>query len=213
MKKTHLLAIQALLLVAGTLGAVELSRSMFRDGLVNPQPNVLHLKRSPFGRTLALAMRGPVDIYWHRGSPHSHLEDGHSHDHDHDHAHGEDCEHCEEHGSALSFENGQKLYRGESKALGDAAFMARKEAAESSFRGQVDGNPKLREQYGSIWKQLAALSRQRIIEHVHHHGFQAKGAFQLVLKVDKYHNEPQGKRVHKRWTKKSTMEFVETLTM
>ena len=49
--------------------------------------NPLHLKRSPFGRTIALAMRGPVDVYWHRGEPHSH--DGHGHSHDgHGHSHG-----------------------------------------------------------------------------------------------------------------------------
>ena len=56
--------------------------------------NPLHLKRSPFGRTIALAMRGPVDVYWHRGEPHSHDGHGHSHDghgHSHDgHGHSHD---------------------------------------------------------------------------------------------------------------------------
>ena len=52
--------------------------------------NPLHLKESPFGRTLSLAMRGPVDVYWHRGEPHEHPpgeEHSHSHPHSHPHSH------------------------------------------------------------------------------------------------------------------------------
>ena len=55
--------------------------------------NPLHLKESPFGRTLSLAMRGPVDVYWHRGEPHEHPpgeEHSHSHPHSHPHSHSHD---------------------------------------------------------------------------------------------------------------------------
>lgn len=56
--------------------------------------NPLHLKESPFGRTLSLAMRGPVDVYWHRGEPHEHPpgeEHSHSHPHSHSHDHDDDA--------------------------------------------------------------------------------------------------------------------------
>ena len=68
MNKTQIIALQVVLLASGAYATKKLSKSMLDDGKLNPQPNVLHLKRSPFGRTLALAMRGPVDIYWHRGA-------------------------------------------------------------------------------------------------------------------------------------------------
>jgi hypothetical protein len=55
--------------------------------------NPLHLKESPFGRTLSLAMRGPVDVYWHRGEPHEHPPgEEHSHSHPHSHSHDHDAD-------------------------------------------------------------------------------------------------------------------------
>ena len=62
--------------------------------------NPLHLKESPFGRTLSLAMRGPVDVYWHRGEPHEHPpgeEHSHSHPHSHPHSHSHDHGHGHSH--------------------------------------------------------------------------------------------------------------------
>ena len=67
------------------------------------QPNVMHLKGSPYGRTLALAMRGPADVFWHRGEVHDDCgsecgQEGCEHDHSGcDHEAGgcehEECEH------------------------------------------------------------------------------------------------------------------------
>ena len=65
--------------------------------------NPLHLKESPFGRTLSLAMRGPVDVYWHRGEPHEHPpgeehSHSHPHSHSHDHGHGHSHDHDDDAG-------------------------------------------------------------------------------------------------------------------
>ena len=47
-------------------------RSLKQDGEFNHAPNVLHLKGSPFGRTIAMAMQGPADVYFHEGQAHDH---------------------------------------------------------------------------------------------------------------------------------------------
>ena len=101
MKSSKILTLQLILLVVGTVGWVSKSKSLQESGTFDHAPNPLHLKGSPFGRTLALAMRGPVDVYWHRGAVHEHGHDGpcgpeceHDHgpecevgcEHDHDHA-------------------------------------------------------------------------------------------------------------------------------
>ena len=99
MKSSKILTLQLILLVVGTVGWVWKGKSLQESGTFDHAPNLLHLKRSPFGRTLALAMRGPVDVYWHRGAVHEHGHDGpcgpeceHGHD-DHDGPCGPECEH------------------------------------------------------------------------------------------------------------------------
>jgi|GEM_PF-2169343 len=54
------------------------------DGLFEAEPNVLSLKGSPFGKTIAMAMQGPIDVYWHEGEAHDHV-----------HAAGESCTECD----------------------------------------------------------------------------------------------------------------------
>ena len=61
----------------------------------------------------------------------------------------------------LSFENGQKLYRGEHAALKNAAFMERKQEAEEVFRAKVASEDRLQEQYGDVWAQLAEVAAER----------------------------------------------------
>ena len=116
MSKSKIIALQLVLLAIGTVAWAWQSRSFQQDGKLAHEPNLLHLKRSPFGRTLALAMRGPVDVYWHRGGVHDHGE-GHEHahgEHDHDcdcdcgdhegHGHGHDHSHDHSHGSESASE-------------------------------------------------------------------------------------------------------------
>ena len=64
--------------------------SLREAGRLDMVPNFAAIGRSPYGKTLAMAIQGPVDNYWHKGrEPH--------HDHDEPgHVHGEDCDHTEE---------------------------------------------------------------------------------------------------------------------
>ena len=129
MNKHTIRYVQLALLVAGLAGWIGLSKSLNDDGKLVHRPNVLHLKGSPFGRTLALAMRGPVDVYWHKGNVHEHShEDGEScaecdqasgeeHIHGEECAHGEECEHphgelCE-HGEECEHPHGELCEHGE----------------------------------------------------------------------------------------------------
>lgn len=58
----------------GCLVWVVVSFSLSQKGHFAPKANVLNLKGSPYGRTLAYAMRGPADLYWHRGQIEEHGE-------------------------------------------------------------------------------------------------------------------------------------------
>jgi len=96
-------AIQLALLLVGAVGFVALGDHLKHEGKLDFFPNVLRLKGSPFGRTIAFAMRGPVDVFWHRGERHEH---DHEHEHDGHHEHGpegpescghDDCEHLSGH--------------------------------------------------------------------------------------------------------------------
>ena len=58
------------------------------------KPNLGTIKGSPYGKVLALAMQGPIDIYWHSGQSHEHAETlnaehDHPHGGGHDHSHGD----------------------------------------------------------------------------------------------------------------------------
>ena len=59
-------------------------KSLQEAGQYEREPNVLCLKGSPFGKTIAMAMQGPVDVYWHEGEAH-----------DHDHGPSESCSECD----------------------------------------------------------------------------------------------------------------------
>ncbi|MFO1076754.1 MAG: S46 family peptidase [Planctomycetota bacterium] len=56
----------------------------------------------------------------------------------------------------LGLENGQKLYRGEFAALTDAAFMARKQTAETAFRTRAAGDDQ-----PAVWDGMAALMQEK----------------------------------------------------
>ncbi len=58
----------------------------------------------------------------------------------------------------LSFQNGQKAYRGGLGGLRDKEFMARKDRAERAFRERVKANEELNEKYGSLWDDLAKVA-------------------------------------------------------
>lgn len=66
-----------MLLGAAIAGWVFLAAGMKERGALKHEANPLHLKGSPYGMTLAFAMRGPMDLYWHRGQveDHGHLDE------------------------------------------------------------------------------------------------------------------------------------------
>jgi hypothetical protein len=71
--------INLLWLLASAISIVSLvaiASGMKRSGSFDHQPNFLHLKGSPYGRTIAYAMRGPADLYWHRGQVEDHDHGG-----------------------------------------------------------------------------------------------------------------------------------------
>lgn len=59
-------------------------KSLMESGEFGREPNILSLNGSPFGKTIAMAMQGPVDVYWHEGEAHDHV-----------HAPGESCSGCD----------------------------------------------------------------------------------------------------------------------
>ncbi|MCH7226614.1 hypothetical protein [Haloferula sp. A504] len=76
-RRPAIIAAVALLAVAW----VGVSVSMTRGGHFEHEPNFMSLKGSAYGRTIAFAMRGPADLYWHRGSRED-LHEDHHHDED-----------------------------------------------------------------------------------------------------------------------------------
>ncbi|MGB2350676.1 MAG: hypothetical protein ACPH9O_03500 [Akkermansiaceae bacterium] len=103
------------------------------------EPNVACIKGSPYGKVLALALQGPIDLYWHKGTTHEYstiLGDNHEHHHghhdheyhadDHDHGHhadnhshghhhhagcADDCDHGHDHAIAMQSEDqGRSLH-------------------------------------------------------------------------------------------------------
>lgn len=59
-------------LAAGCLAMVAAAVGLNQGRHLDHDPNVLTVKGSPYGRTLAYAMRGPADLYWHRGQIEEH---------------------------------------------------------------------------------------------------------------------------------------------
>ena len=96
MARFNLFQLRIVFLVVGLAAWGLQANRLYQREQFTKAHNPLHLKQSPFGRTLSLAMRGPVDVYWHRGEPHEHPpgeEHSHSHPHDHGHGHGHSHDH------------------------------------------------------------------------------------------------------------------------
>lgn len=65
-------ATRLLLLALGLVAWASAGHSLQKRGSFEFVPNAFSLKGSPFGRTLAMAMQGPVDVYFHQGQGHDH---------------------------------------------------------------------------------------------------------------------------------------------
>ena len=108
MARSTLFFLQVALLTIGLTAWGLQARKLHKRGQFTKTHNPLHLKESPFGRTLSLAMRGPVDVYWHRGEPHEHpLGEEHSHSHPHSHPHDHGHGHSHDHDDDAGIPAGQ----------------------------------------------------------------------------------------------------------
>ena len=72
------------LIGAGALAWTMNSRPLVEEPTMRIPSNPLGIKMSPYGEVFAMAMQGPIDLYWHAGA---------DDDHDHEHEHGETCTH------------------------------------------------------------------------------------------------------------------------
>ncbi len=88
--KTHFFS--AGLIGAGAVVCALTGRPLHKNAETDIPLNILGVNRSPYGEVFAIAMQGPIDVYWHGGAAHEHA---HGHDHDHDH---EACSICGNHG-------------------------------------------------------------------------------------------------------------------
>lgn len=68
------------LIGAGALAWTMSSRPLAGEPSMLIPSNPLGVKMSPYGEVFAMAMQGPIELYWHAGA-----------DHGHDHEHGGDC--------------------------------------------------------------------------------------------------------------------------
>ena len=50
------------------------SRSLREKDAFDYTPNIVSIKGSPYGKVLAFALQGPIDVYWHQGASHSDSE-------------------------------------------------------------------------------------------------------------------------------------------
>ena len=104
MARFNLFQLRIVFLVVGLAAWGLQANRLYQREQFTKAHNPLHLKQSPFGRTLSLAMRGPVDVYWHRGEPHEHPpgeEHSHSHPHSHSHDHGHGHSHDHDAGAGI----------------------------------------------------------------------------------------------------------------
>jgi hypothetical protein len=106
MKFTPQHAITVGLLGIGACAWAFSSRPLAENAEIDVPLNPFGINTSPYGEVFAMAMQGPIDLYWHKGTDDHDHEHGHDHDHDHlaaeshDHEHGPDCEHDHDHDDA-----------------------------------------------------------------------------------------------------------------
>ena len=134
MNRMHL--ISAGILGAGLFAWAGTTHALKSDGLLEFEPNVLSLKGSPFGRTVAVAMRGPVDTYWNAGGSHEHCEHGcsgsgcthASHGHGEDHSDGHEDE----------AQGGQDLLNSTRSMANMEVIMPPQDSVRGKVLGQID---------------------------------------------------------------------------
>src|SRR5262249_14237280 len=60
----------------------------------------------------------------------------------------------------FGLENTLKAQTGEIEGLNNKAIFAKKEKEEQEFRARIDKDPKLKQQYGDAWTQIASAQKK-----------------------------------------------------
>lgn len=79
------------LIGTGALAWTMNSRPLVEEPTMRIPSNPMGVKMSPYGEVFAMAMQGPIDLYWHAGA-----DDDHDHEHA-EHEHSEKSEHDHDH--------------------------------------------------------------------------------------------------------------------
>ncbi len=106
-----------MVVIACVLGGVlwgGIGNVLNREGRFSFNPNIASLKGSPYGKVLALAMQGPIGLYFHKGESHETLEAlGKPHVHEDGHVcfeNHEEHQHAEKHESEKHVESEEPLH-------------------------------------------------------------------------------------------------------
>ena len=67
-------------LLTGTVLWIGMALKFEAEEKLSYEPNVACLKGSPYGKIMALALQGPIDLWWHKGTTHKHVAINHDHD-------------------------------------------------------------------------------------------------------------------------------------
>lgn len=114
--------LSASLIGVGALAWTMNSRPLSGEPSMLIPSNPMGIKKSPYGEVFAMAMQGPIDLYWHAGA-----EDGHDHEDHADHDHGDDHDHglCDggSGGDCPSCESSKHLAQAAKEAGGLRGFL------------------------------------------------------------------------------------------
>ena len=109
--------------------------------------NPASMKGSPYGKILALAIQGPIDLYWHFGETHESAEilnAEHEHPDGTSHAHGDDLDHGYDH---------------DPSSAGGSAVLASDENIDSG--GGQRGGKTFTEQVKDEFKLMGATAKRK----------------------------------------------------
>lgn len=70
--------LSAALIGAGALAWTLNSRTLAQESSMLIPSNPMGVKMSPYGEVIAMAMQGPIELYWHAGAGHDHQHEEHS---------------------------------------------------------------------------------------------------------------------------------------
>lgn len=98
----------------------------------------------------------------------------------------------------FEYTNSQKVYKGTVKGLNDLVLMQRKRDFEKKFRAAVNANPKLKEKYGKVWDDIAAIVKEKREAYDKMKGGSFRALYQKLNEIGKkeeYFNQILGRAI------------------